>query len=109
MTSPYVTFPQPAQPAKRPSAWPVLKAILAVLVILIGTVGFVVAGFVALIVWSGCFIECEGGNPLDGGALALLAIFLLAGGPAINAAMYRSRVWLWVAALAAAVGTALLV
>jgi hypothetical protein len=108
MTSPYVAFPQPAKPTAR-SAWPVLRAVLAVFLVLAGVAGYVVAGFVSLVVWTGCFIECEGGNPLDGGALALLAIVLLAGGPVINAAMYRSRVWLWVAALAAAIGTAILV
>jgi hypothetical protein len=109
MTSPYVTFPRPAQPAPRPSAWPVLRALLAAVLVLAGLVGFVVAGFVALVTWTGCFIECTGGNHRAGGALALLAIVLVAGGPAINAAMYRSRVWLWVAVSAAALGATVLV
>jgi hypothetical protein len=109
MTSPYVSFPSPAPTVTRPSAWPVLRAILAVVLILIGTVGFVVAGYVAVIVWTGCFIECEGGNHRDGGLLALLAVALLATGPALVALLYRSRAWLWVTASAAAAGTALLI
>ena len=110
MTSPYITFaqPQPEQ-APRRSAWPVLRAILAVFVVLAGILGFLVSGFIALIVWSGCFIECTGGDRPEGGLLALLAVALLFAGPGIVAALYRSRVWLWVAVSAAGLGTALLV
>jgi hypothetical protein len=111
MTSPYVTFAQPQpQPesTQRPSAWPVLRAILSVFLVLAGLVGFLVAGFAALITWTGCFIECSGGNHPEGGALGLLAVALLAAGPSLVALIYRSKAWLWVAAFAAAAGTVLL-
>jgi hypothetical protein len=108
MTSPYMTFAQPAQPAPRSSAWPVLRVLLSVFLVLAGAVGFVVAGFIALFTWTGCFIACTGENHAAGGALALLAVALLAAGPALVALLYRSRAWLWVSGSAAAAGTVLL-
>lgn len=108
MTSPYVTFSPPPVPP-RPSSWPVFKAMLAVLV-LIGS-GFLalVAGFAAIIVWSGCFIECTGGDHLRGAALALLAVTLLTAGPLLGYVMYRHRAWLAAAGFAATGGGMLLV
>jgi hypothetical protein len=108
MTSPYMTFPHPPASAARPSAWPVLRVILSVAAVLAGGFGFVVAGFIAIVTWTGCFIECTGTNHRAGAALALLAIVLLAGGPALVAALYRSRTWLWVSAFAAAGGAVLM-
>jgi hypothetical protein len=109
MTSPYVTFPQQTQPEPRSSAWPVFRAILSVAAVLGFALAYVVAGFIAAVTWTGCFIECTGENHLAGGALAALAVALLAAGPALVALMYRSRGWLWVAGLAAAGGAVLLV
>jgi hypothetical protein len=106
MTSPYVTFPQP--PAPRSSAWPVVRAFLSVGAVLAGIAGFVVAGFIAIIVWSGCFLSCTGENHPGGAALGLLAVAFLAAGPGLVALMYRSRVWLYVAYAAAATGAVLL-
>jgi hypothetical protein len=106
MTSPYVTFSQP--PAPRSSAWPVLRAILSVLVVLAGIAGFVIAGFIAVIVWTGCFLSCTGENHPGGAALGLLAVVFLAAGPGLVALMYRSRAWLNVAYAAAAIGSVLL-
>jgi hypothetical protein len=86
----------------------VLRAILSVFLVLAGVLGFVVAGFAALVTWTGCFIECTGENHRDGGLLGVLAVVLLAAGPALVALLYRSRAWCWVALTAAAVGTVLL-
>jgi hypothetical protein len=114
MTSPYVTFPHPhphphpPAPAARPSAWPVLRVILSVALVLAGGFGFVIAGFIAIVTWSGCFIECTGTNHRAGAALALLAVALLAAGPALVAALYRSRTWMVVAGFAGATGTVLM-
>ena len=107
MTSPYVTAPIQPSPA-RPSAWPVFKVLLSVAAVLIGGIGAVVAAFFAVITWSGCFLACTGTNHPAGGALALLAIGLLAGGPLTVSALYRSRGWVWVAVVTATVGALLM-
>ena len=108
MTSPYVTVTQPPRPAA-PSAWPVVRAILAVLVLLIGLVLYVMIGFAAVVTWSGCFIECTGTDHRGGAELAMLAVAVLAAAPAIVAALYRSRGWLWAAGFVAAGGAVLVV
>lgn len=109
MTSPYVTFPRPTVPPQRQSAWPVLRVMLSVAAVLGGAAGAVIAGFIAIVTWSGCFISCTGENHPAGAALAVLSIVLLAGGPATVAALYRSRIWLAVAGLAAFASTVLFV
>jgi hypothetical protein len=106
MTSPYVSFP-PA-PGARPSAWPVLRAMLATVVVLLGVVGFAIAGLIALLTWSGCFIECTGTNHRGGFLLALLAVISLASGPAAVSGLYRSARWMWGAAWAAGIGALLM-
>ena len=75
----------------RPAAW---RGLLAGLVCAAGLVGFVVAGWIALIVWTGCFIGCTGTDH-DGGALiGLLAAGSLASGPAAVSGLYRSAAWM---------------
>jgi hypothetical protein len=108
MTSPYVSFPRQPQPVSRPSAWPVFRAILSVAVILGCGFAYVIAGFIAAVTWTGCFIECTGGNHGAGAALGLLAVALLAAGPALVALLYRDRGWLWVSGSAAVVGAVLI-
>jgi hypothetical protein len=106
MTSPYVSFP--SAPGSRPSAWPVLRAMLATVVVLLGVVGFVIAGLIALLTWSGCFIECTGTNHRGGFLLGLLAVTSLASGPAAVSGLYRSARWMWGAACTAAIGGVLI-
>jgi hypothetical protein len=78
MTSPYVASPTP----QHQEAW---RIVLVVLACLGAPPAAAVAGFVAAIVWSGCFIECTGssGDHLAGGALFLLTLALLLLGPAL--------------------------
>jgi hypothetical protein len=82
--------------------------ILSVAVVLVGGFCALIAGFVAMVMWSGCFISCTGENHAAGAGLALLALALLAAGPALVAALYRSRAWLWVAAYTALGGALLM-
>jgi hypothetical protein len=108
MTSPYMSFaatrtPSPT-PTPRPSAWPVLRAMLAVVVVVLGVLGALMAAFASVVVWSGCFISCTGANHRDGGLLALLAVVSLASGPAAVSGLYRSGRWMWVAAGTAVAG-----
>jgi hypothetical protein len=86
----------------------VLRAFLSVGAVLAGIAGFVVAGFIAIIVWTGCFLSCTGEDHVGGAALGLLAVASLAAGPGLVALMYRSRAWLYVAYVAAATGALLL-
>jgi hypothetical protein len=108
MTSPYVAFPRQPQPAPRRSTWPVFRVILAVAAVAGGTLAYVIAGFIAVFTWTGCFIGCTGENRAGGAALGLLACALLAAGPGLVAVLYRSRVWLTIAGIAAAGGGALI-
>ena len=108
MTSPYVTFPQQQTSPVHGSAWRVVRVIFAVFALLAGLLGFVMAGFAGIVTWTGCFIECTGGNHRDGGLLMLLAVVLLGAGPAVVAGLYRSRGWLCTAIVAAGLGAVLL-
>jgi hypothetical protein len=110
MTSPYVTSPSVyATPKPGPSvAWRVVRALLSTAALVVATISALIAAFASAITWSGCFIECTGGNHRDGGLLALLAVGLLASGPATVAALYRSRVWVMIAEATTAVGAVLL-
>jgi hypothetical protein len=87
MTSPYVTIP--SRPAARPAAW---RVVLVVLACLAAPPAAAVAAFVAVIVWSGCFISCDagGGDHLAGAALWLLAVALLVLGPVLAWLLLRS-------------------
>jgi hypothetical protein len=86
----------------------VLRAFLSVGAVLAGIAGFVVAGFIAIIVWTGCFLSCTGEDHAGGAALGLLAVASLGAGPGLVALMYRSRAWLYAAYVAAATGALLL-
>ena len=110
MTSPYVTSPYiNATPKPGPSvAWRVVRALLSTFAVVVATICALIAAFASAVTWSGCFIECTGGNHRDGGLLALLAVGLLASGPAAVAALYRSRVWVMIAEATTAVGAVLL-
>lgn len=105
MTSPYVVLPSTSS-AK--SGWPLVRAFLAVTATVAGTAGAVVTGFIAVIVYSGCFISCEGGNHAGGAALALLAVASLASGPLATSGLYRSSRWMWTAGWTALAGTVLM-
>jgi len=104
MTSPYLT--QTAVPAAAPSR-SVGRALLAGAVIAAGICGAVIAGIIALITWSGCFIGCTGTNHAGGAALAILAAASLASGPLAVSGLYRSARWMQFAVLTF-VGTSLL-
>jgi hypothetical protein len=104
MTSPYVTSPYVAAPAR---SHPVLRALLAVSAVVLGVVGFLIAGAIGLITWTGCFIGCTGENHAGGAALALLAVVSLASGPAAVSGLYRSAAWMRAAAATAAAGVVL--
>jgi hypothetical protein len=75
--------------------------VLTVLAAVLGPPAAAVAGFVGLILWSDCFLEC-GGHPdhVRGGALLALAGVLLLAGPVLAATMVRRAGWV-VAAVAA--------
>src|SRR3954451_7969975 len=103
MTSPYVTFPQQPEPARHTSAWPVARAVLAILSILGCVPVALLAAFWAAVTWSGCFISCETPNRVGGLVGAVIAVIALASGPVAIAGLYRSRTWLWIAAGTAAV------
>ena len=111
MTSPYVTFaqPQPPQPPSQQlpasrSAWPIVRAFLAVGAILGALFAAAIAAFASAVTWTGCFIGCTGEDHTTGALLAALAVALLSSGPLAVAGLYRSRVWLWITGFAAVAG-----
>jgi hypothetical protein len=87
----------------------VLRALLAVLAVLAGILGYLIAAAVAIVEWTGCFIGCIDADHRAGALFGVLAVALLGAGPGAVAALYRSRVWLRVAISAAGLGAALLV
>jgi hypothetical protein len=80
----------PPVPAQRP----VWRTVVTVLTILLGPPAAAVAGFAALVTWSGCFLSCSQPNHVTGGLLGLLAAGLLLSGPVLATALMRS--WQWV-------------
>ncbi len=76
-------------PATTPTAQPWWKAVVVVLAVVLGLPAAVVAGFAALVVWSGCFISCGEPDPVSGFGLGVLAAVLLALGPALAWLLYR--------------------
>jgi low affinity Fe/Cu permease len=93
MTSPYVRT--------RPATW---RLLLVALTSVAGAPAGVVGAWIAAVVWSGCFIECSGGDHLQGGALWLLAIALLLAGPVLAWLLLRRAVAV-LASVAAGVAT----
>ena len=83
MTSPYVDAPPRTQP------W---RLVLVALACVLSPLPAAVAGWIGLIIWSGCFIECDpgSGDHLAGGGLFLLAAGLLLLGPALAWVLLRS-------------------
>ena len=86
MTSPYVLAPAPKR-----EWW---RMALSVLVVVAGIAGAGIAGIIAAITWTGCFIACTGENHLGGALLGLLAALSLASGPAAVSGLYRSGAWM---------------
>ena len=90
--SPYTSVPT----APRYGATPWTRALRWALVVVAGTVGLLCAAvslFFAHIQYSGCFIGCNADDVDHPGgiALAVLAAALAATGPAVAAAVFRSR------------------
>ena len=107
MTSPYVTTPAPHAPAPAPRrGW--WRVALSVLVVVAGVAGAGIAGIIALITWTGCFIGCTGENHTGGALLGLLAAVSLASGPAAVSGLYRSGRWMWAAAAVLVLGIAVM-
>ncbi|MDT7572630.1 MAG: hypothetical protein QOE05_2804 [Actinomycetota bacterium] len=109
MTSPYVTFPPQPTPTAQSSGWPVVRAVLALLSLLCCVPVALFAAFWAAVEWSGCFMSCDTPNRGGGFMGAVIAVVALAAGPVAIAGLYRSRVWLWIAAGTAVVGSMLMV
>jgi hypothetical protein len=78
-------------PATTEPAWWItpLKALTATGLVLTGLAAGAVAGFISVIVYSGCFISCTGGNPVGGVLLGALALALALGGIALAVLMWR--------------------
>ncbi len=69
----------PTSPA--PGTW---RTIVVALATLGGPLAALVAGFVALITWSGCFLGCSSApDHTGGGLLGVLAVLLLVSGPVL--------------------------
>lgn len=66
-----------------------LKVLTATCLVLAGLAAAAVAGFLSVIVYSGCFISCGEGNPLGGLLLGALALALALGGIALAVLMWR--------------------
>jgi len=85
---------EPHAPVARSAARTAVKTVVAAALVLAGIGGALVAGAIAYIVYSGCFLECSGGNPTGGVLLGLLAIGLLVGLPSLAVVMWRTaRTW----------------
>ncbi len=98
MTSPYVTLPT------RGTGRRALLACVAVVVLLLGVGGALLAAFAALVTWSGCFISCTGENHVGGMLIAAVGVLSLASGPVAVSGLYRSAAWMWCAFAAALAG-----
>ena len=98
--------PTPPPPSARESVGKVLTVLASVL----GPPAAAFAGFVGLITWSDCFLEC-GGQPdhLEGGLLVALALGLLLAGPLLAAVLVRKAAWVLGAVAAPFAEAALLV
>lgn len=81
-------------PAARSGVMTAVKATVAVVLVCAGLCGALIAGAVAYIVYTGCFLGCSDADPLGGVLLGLLAVGLLVGLPALAAVMWRTaRTW----------------
>lgn len=84
----------PRPPVAPSAARTAVKAVLALVLVLAGVGGALLAGGIAYIVYSGCFLECTGGNPTGGLLLGLLALGLLLGLSSLAVVMWRTaRTW----------------
>lgn len=82
--------PTPYGPAATEPGWVTpLKIATAVSLVLVGAAAAAVAAFVGVIVYTGCFISCSGGNQAGGLLLYGLALALLLTGPALARLMWR--------------------
>lgn len=87
MTSPYTSS------CSAPSiTFRVARALFALLIAAGTVVGALFVAWIAVITWSGCFIECSGSNHVAGAALGAGALATLVAGVATIRALYgRSR------------------
>ena len=84
--------PAPLPPAVTLSgvAW---RAVVSVLVTVVGVGGAIVVAFATMVVWSGCFLSCQPGNHPLGAVLGVLTVLLLAAGPWCAARLFGLRGW----------------
>jgi len=93
-------IPVEAPATTRTGAMTAAKVVVAIVLVGAGLAAALVAGAIAAIVYSGCFIECSDPNHLGGVLLGLLALGLLVGACSLAFVMWRSartrqavRVW----------------
>jgi hypothetical protein len=79
----------PYRPAASTRTVTALKAVSATALVLAGAALAFVAGVVATIVYSGCFLECGDPEPLSGLLLGALSLALLLAGPLVARLMWR--------------------
>ena len=71
-----------------------VKALVAAALVCAGIGGALVAGFIAAIVYSGCFLECSQPNHGGGVLLGALALALFLAGCVLAVVMWRkARTW----------------
>ena len=70
------------------------KVLIATTLVLAGAGGAAVSGFIASVLYSGCFLTCSERNPVGGALFGLLALALLVGGGVLAYVMWRrARTW----------------
>ena len=92
--SPSPTSPSPAAAPRLPAPLPgwVVPVKVLTSMALVGSflAAAAVAGFIATIVYSGCFLSCTGRNEVGGLLLWALAAVLVLAGPALSVLMWRT-------------------